>query len=94
MLKSAEEQLNNLNQARHRPHILDDETITHIINVYTEQQQMIPIHKEQCMRWREKELNERQLSRVKKIKKTVELLDATISDILKLAREDVIWRRK
>jgi len=51
MLESAEEQYENLQQARPKPHVLDDYTVKRVIDVFTAQQNDLWLFDEQLRRW-------------------------------------------
>ena len=68
MLESAEIQLNQLRQAKDKPHVLDDEIINRILKSYNEQNELIPVYLQQCQRWLEEELNDKQQAWVTEIK--------------------------
>lgn len=46
-LETAEEQYQNLLQAKSKPHILDDYTIQHVIKLYKEEIEFIPVYEQQ-----------------------------------------------
>lgn len=51
MIESANEQYANLQEARKRPHILDDYTVRRVKEVYTTQQNDLWLYDEQLARW-------------------------------------------
>ena len=67
MLESAEIQLQQLKQAKDKPHVLDDEIISRILKSYGEQNELVPVYLQQCHRWKEEELNEKQTTWVAEI---------------------------
>lgn len=86
MLDASLDQLRNLQRAVEKPHVLDDETLTAVIEQYTQQLEDHWLFEEQFARWKRSALKadqerevERLIGQLKKLKKTNE-------DILKLAR--------
>lgn len=67
MLESAEIQFQQLKQAKDKPHVLDDEIISRILKSYGEQNELVPVYLQQCHRWKEEELNEKQTTWVAEI---------------------------
>ena len=67
MLESAEMQFQQLKQAKDKPHVLDDEIISRILKSYGEQNELVPVYLQQCHRWKEEELNEKQTTWVAEI---------------------------
>ena len=67
MLESAEIQLQQLKKAKDKPHVLDDEIISRILKSYGEQNELVPVYLQQCHRWKEEELNEKQTTWVAEI---------------------------
>ena len=67
MLESAEIQLQQLKQAKDKPHVLDDKVISRILKSYGEQNELVPVYLQQCHRWKEEELNEKQTAWVAEI---------------------------
>jgi len=67
MFESSEIQLHQLKKAKDKPHVLDDEIITRILKSYSEQNELIPVYLQQCHRWKEEDLNEKQIAWVTEI---------------------------
>lgn len=85
MLKSAKEQLHNLEQVKDKPHILDDEIVARIVKSHTEQNENIWMLIEQCRRWRKEELNTGQLKNIQEIEDNAKEIKNTNKQILTLA---------
>lgn len=81
MLDAAKEQVNNMNLAKLKPHVLDDETINHMIRVYDKQKEDIPFCLEQCEYWKKEATNPKQLKQIAQIEKNLNELDRTVTKI-------------
>ena len=82
MLDSSKQQLENMQGAKDKPHVLDDEIINRSIELYTAQNKDSDIFLQQCAIWRKGNLNEIQLYQVQEIEKTTHELTKTNNDIL------------
>jgi len=67
MLGTAEEQHGNLQQARERPHVLDDYTVGRVIKVFTEQSNDLWLYEEQLARWKKDDLTATQRQEVERL---------------------------
>ena len=68
-LDAAQDQLENMQKAKNKPHVLDDELVDQIIKSYTKQNASIADEKALCLYWKKEKLSAQQ-------KKTIdELLD-------------------
>lgn len=85
MLESAEIQLNQLKQAKDKPHVLDDEIINRILKSYNEQNELIPVYLQQYQRWKEEELNDKQQNWITEIKDNATSLLLINKEILDIA---------
>ena len=84
-LREAEDQLELLEQARPRPHVLDDATVNRVIRCYSESATYIPLYREQLTRWELLELTTEQRSGVERLKTQVDALSDVLDAILSLA---------
>ena len=82
MLDSSKQQLENMQEAKDKPHVLDDEIINRSIELYTAQNKDSDIFLQQCAIWRKGNLTEVQLYQVQEIEKTTHELTKTNNDIL------------
>lgn len=85
MVDDAKVQLANLEQARHRPYVLDDEIVSRILSCYSEQSEMIPVYREQVVRWQKSELSDDQAKEVARLEDKVESLHEELTAIITLA---------
>ena len=67
MLESAEEQYENLQQARPKPYVLDDYTVKRVIDVFTAQQNDLWLFDEQLRRWERGTLTSAQRQEVERL---------------------------
>ena len=84
MLDSAQDQLGNLEQVEHKPHVLDDEIIRRLSKLYPEQKEDIPFMLEQCQRWEKETGDFEQIKKITSIKNALRKLQITIEKILPL----------
>jgi hypothetical protein len=87
MLGMAEEQYGNLQQARERPHVLDDYTVGRVIKVFTEQSNDLWLYEEQLARWKKDKLTTTQRQEVERLGGQLARLRDAIASILSLAEE-------
>jgi len=85
MLESAQAQLANLKRAQEKPHVLDNEIIERLLTSYGEQNTLIPIYLEQCQRWQEESLNDKQTEWVADIENNLTSLQLITQEILRIA---------
>lgn len=76
-----------IKQAKKSPYSRDNNILKGIINFYIEQQEILPIHIEQCKRWKQEKLNQRQQRWVKDIEDNLAALKTTIERSVALACE-------
>ena len=81
--------MRTLEEARAKPHLLDDHTVDRIFKVYGETREDIALYREQLARWREKELTFTPVQRreVARLSADVEALGTLVDSILSLAQE-------
>ena|SRR5205085_4615353 len=87
MLESAEEQYENLQQARPKPYVLDDYTVKRVIDVFTAQQNDLWLFDEQLRRWKAGKLTTTQEKEVERLVGQMVKLHQVIDSILELANE-------
>jgi len=87
MLESAEEQYPTLEEARPRPHMLDDYTVGRVVEVYTEQRDDLWLYEEQLRRWSVQALTAAQRREVERLTGQLGRLRAVIDTILALMDE-------
>jgi hypothetical protein len=81
-LQSALKVLKNLEAGRNSPYSLDNETVSQVIMVYSEQQNLLEITREQCRIWNDQQCTPIQLHEIKKIESTNHNLQTTVDRIL------------
>ena len=87
MLEAAEEQYELLQQARPKPHVLDDFTVGCVTEVYTVQQADLGLFEEQLRRWKTGTLTTSQRKEVERLVGQMAHLRQVIAQILALAQE-------
>ncbi len=87
LLESAEEQYPTLEEARPRPHMLDDYTVGRVVKVYTQQRDDLWLYEEQLRRWRAGTLTGAQRRDVERLTGQLGRLRAVIDKILALMDE-------
>ena len=87
MLESAEEQYQALQQARPKPHVLDDYTVERVIAVFTTQRDDLWLFEEQLRRWQAQDLTAAQQREVGRLSDQLRQLRQVIAAILILAGE-------
>jgi hypothetical protein len=86
-LESARIQLENLEEARPRPYVLDDALVSRIVRSYSDQAEFLPVYQEQLARWGQLDLTAGQRSEVERLKTQVDSLRGVLGSILTLASE-------
>lgn len=84
-LTDVEEQFQNLQPARSRPHVLDDATVERIIKVYTEQKDFLWVYDKQLARWKAESLTPTQRREVERLEAKLGKLRTVLDAILDLA---------
>ena len=87
MLESAEEQYQTLQQARRKPHVLDDYTVGRVVEVFTTQRDDLWLFEEQLHRWNAQNLTDARRREVSRLSGQLEQLRQVITTILALADE-------
>lgn len=85
-LQSLHKQVGNLERCRHRPGVLDSETVNRLQAVFGEQQDSLPIFREQLARWVELPLDEHQRLEINRLNAVLDQMKAAIERILNLAK--------
>lgn len=86
-LESARIQLENLEEARPRPYVLDDALVSRIVRSYSDQAEFLPVYQEQLARWGRLDLTAGQRSEVERLKTQVDSFRGVLTSILTLASE-------
>jgi hypothetical protein len=87
MLQADLEQYINLQQAKDKPHVLDDFTVNRVITVFTEQSSNFWIYDEQLRRWQQDTLTPGQRDEVERLVEQMRRLRENNTNVLLLARE-------
>jgi len=87
MLEAAQEQYQTLQPARAKPHVLDNDTVGRVIDVFTVQKHGLWLFEEQLQRWTAQSLTPRQRTEVQRLTSQMAKLRQVIGDILALADE-------
>jgi hypothetical protein len=87
MLESAEENYGNLQEARPKPHVLEDYTVGQVISVFTTQRNDLWLIDEQLRLWKARQLTARQRAEVGRLVGQMKRLREVITSILALADE-------
>jgi len=74
MLESSKDQLVNMENIKDKPYVLNDELINRSIKLYTSQNEDLDIFLQQCVIWKNKELNELQQYQVTTIEENINSL--------------------
>ncbi len=95
MLASAREQYATLLEARPTPHVLDDDTVARVVEVYTTQRDDLWLWDEQLTRWVAEDLTPLRRREVERLQGQMVALHTEVDDILALADElgqDIVER--
>lgn len=84
-LQSLRKQVGNLEKCRHRPEVLDSETVRRLQAVFGEQHDLLPVFREQLVRWSELPLVEYQRLEINRLNAVLDQVKAAIERILSLA---------
>ncbi len=85
-LHSLHKQVGNLEKCQHRPAALDSETVSRLQAVFGEQRDLLPVFREQLVRWLELPLDEHQRLEINRLNAVLDQMKTTIERILSLAR--------
>jgi hypothetical protein len=83
-LDSSKEQLENMQEIKHKPYILDDEMINRSIRLYAAQNEDNALILQQCAIWKKEELTEVQLYQVEEIEKLTHELNKVNKEIFEI----------
>lgn len=87
MLQADREQYETLLQAKPKPHVLDDFTISRVIAAFTTQRNDFRLFDQQLQRWQAGPLTDDQRREVERLVEQMRLLRANNEQVLTLARE-------
>jgi hypothetical protein len=87
MLESAEDVYHNLQQARDRPHVMDDYTVGRVREVHTTQRDDLWLYEEQLSRWRDATPSPAQRTEIERLGHQLERLNTVLVASLALADE-------
>lgn len=87
MLHETEKQYHTLQQAKGRPHVLDDALVARVIRVYTAQLEDLWLFEEQLARWARGHLTATQKQEVERLSTQLNKLREVLQAILALADE-------
>ena len=87
MLESAEDVYDSLQQAKHRPHVMDDYTIDRVREAHTTQLGDLWLYKEQLSRWQRAELTPAQATEIKRLQGQIARLRGVLTACLTLSDE-------
>lgn len=86
MLEAALAQLDNLQQAMHKPHVLDDALLNRVIDLHGRQLEDHWLFEEQFARWKREPLSEAQSQEIGRLARQTAKLKRTNEAILDLVR--------
>lgn len=87
MLEAATENYETLQEARPKPHVLDNFTVQRVVGVFTTQQNDVWLFDEQLRRWKVGQLTDTQHKEIGRLIGQMAKLRQVITDILHLADE-------
>lgn len=85
-LQSLHKQVGNLEQCRHRPGVLDRETVSRLQAVFGEQQDSLPLFREQLVRWLDLPLDEDQRLELNRLNAVLDQMKDALEKILRMAK--------
>lgn len=85
-LHSLHKQVGNLEKCQHRQAAPDSETVSRLQAVFGEQRDLLPVFREQLVRWLELPLDEHQRLEINRLNAVLDQMKTTIERILSLAR--------
>jgi hypothetical protein len=86
-LAEAKIQLDNMHVAKAKPHVLDDDTVNRIIDVYTKQNSDLWVQDEQCCKWIDQNPTKLQLQKINDLKLSVDELKKTNTKIIEICKD-------
>jgi hypothetical protein len=87
MVEADQEQLATLQEARTKPYVLDDDTVTRVKRAFTTQREDFWVFEEQLRRWQALKLTTEQRAEVTRLQGQLVRLRQINSDVLALAEE-------
>ena len=87
LLDEVEKQYANLQTCRPKPHVLDNDTVARVIEVYSAQADDVWLYEEQLSRWRNLNLTPSQREEVDRLAAQIPTLRERITALLALAEE-------
>jgi len=87
MLENAREQYATLREVRPKPHVLDDDTVGRLVEVYAAQRDDLWLWDEQLWRWAGESLGTVRRREVERLQGRMAALHTVVDDILALADE-------
>ncbi len=87
MLEEVETENLFMLEAQKEPHTIDDYTIQQVMDVYTEQQDVLWVYREQLSRWKQENPAPKQLKELTRLEQQVDEIDQYLTDILAIADE-------
>jgi len=87
MVEADQEQLTTLQEARTRPYVLDDDTVSRVKQAFTTQREDFWVFEEQLRRWQALKLTTEQRAEVNRLQSQMARLRQINSDVLALAEE-------
>jgi hypothetical protein len=84
-LQSLHKQVGNLERCQHRPGVLDRETVSRLQAVFGEQQDSLPVFREQLVRWLDLPLDEHQRFEINRLNAVLDQMKDAIKRILLMA---------
>lgn len=85
-LPAVRQQVANLERCLDRPHVLDAAMVARIQAVFGEQRDMLPVFREQLVRWRELPLDEAQRLETHRLDAVLDQLKEALDRLLDLAK--------
>ena len=85
-LQSLHKQVGNLERCRHRPGVLDRETVSRLQAVFGEQQDSLPLFREQLVRWLSLPLDEDQRLEINRLNAVLDQMKNALEQILRMAK--------
>jgi hypothetical protein len=87
MVEADQEQLATLQEARTKPYVLDDDTVTRVKRAFTTQREDFWVFEEQLRRWQVGDLTAKSRAEVTRLQSQMARLRQINSDVLALAEE-------
>jgi hypothetical protein len=86
-LGEARIQLDNMHAAKTKPHVLDDDTVNRIIDVYTKQNSDLWVQDEQCSKWIQQNPTQSQLQKINDLKLSIAELKKANTKIIEICKD-------